>query len=362
MPDVTITADILDRAPGPALSTTSDMPILPAEEAPPNVPEIPAEPPAPDTPEGDEGETGAEGEAEAAGEEQPLVAPPKPKRIGPVQQRLNELTTERKVEAARREAAEAYALKLEKLLDDALSNKEQKPSDAPPPPAEEPRPLREVFDTPEAYDEALIEWAATRAQQRAEAQREIQAKAARETAERDAAERSTQQGYTAIVDAHMARRAAFAAKTPDYAEVAESDAVRISMPMGLAIMQNEDGPAVAYYLGQHPEVAEKIAAMVVPGQVFPAGNPMAGQAVPDTQRQLVEMGKVFAIVAGQAALPTPAPPPPPAPINPIRRGNATATTKTLEEIGNEGSMEDYASVRMKQLQAERRPSGFGRVN
>ncbi len=130
-----ITADILDRAPGPALTATSDMPVpdAPSQEPAANVAEAaPAPEPVSEAPaaEGEEGEAGPEGEAEAAGESAEPVEPPRPpKRIGPVQQRVNELTAERKVEAAKREAAEAHALRLEKLLADALANKETKPAE-----------------------------------------------------------------------------------------------------------------------------------------------------------------------------------------------------------------------------------------
>lgn len=396
-----ITADILDRAAGPALTASSDMPVLeaPQQEAladatPPPVAEsaaAPAEPVAEPSPgeaasaEGGEGEAGAEGEAEAAGEGEPPpppVEPPKPKRIGPVQQRVNELTAERRIEAAKREAAEAHALRLEELLAKALADKqsqpEAQPEAPPPPPIEEPRPMREAFDTPEAYDEALIEWSATRAQQRADHRRAVEAQtqkvadqAKKEADDKAAAEQASQANFKALQDSHMARRATALERLPDYAEVAERDDLKISMPMGLAIMQNDGGPDVAYYLGQHPEVADRIAAMVLPGQVFPPGNPMAGQPVPDVQRQLIEMGKVFAIVAAEqaaavaATAPPPAPlppvtPPPPAPINPIRRGTAPAVTRTLEEIGNEGSMEEYAAARMRTIQEERDPTFLAR--
>ncbi len=352
---VVITADILTQNPGPALSATSDMPVLASVEEAENTD---AAPPAPEgseaaaeTPaaEGEGGETGAEdegGEAAAAVEGDKPTAKPKPG----INERFSTLTEQRK-------AAEARADRLERLLEQALTRipaaqpAEEPAVVAPPPPAAEPRPQRETFDSPDAYDEALIEWSTKRSLQIARAEQEVHTRAEREAAERQRQTTEQTRSLQTIQEAHATRRAAAIEARPDYVEVAERDDLRISMPMAMAIMESEDGPDAALYLGEHPDLAEKISGMVVPGQVFPAGHAFAGQPVPDVNRQMIEMGKVFAAVAKPETPATPEPPPPPRPINPIRRGNNAAVTRTLAELGNDGTMEEYAARRLAELRA-----------
>lgn len=55
------------------------------------------------------------------------------------------------------------------------------------------------------------------------------------------------------------RQAEFAAKTPDYEEKAFY--APISKEVAQIVMDLEKGPAVAYYLGQHPDEAREISAM-----------------------------------------------------------------------------------------------------
>ena len=130
-----------------------------------------------------------------------------------------------------------------------------------------------------------------------------------------------------------------------FAEVAEQDGLQISLPMARAIMMEDNGPAVAYHLGQNPEEAARIA------------------AIPDPLRQTVEMGKIFAALAPateprQQAQPSKAPPP----VNPLRRSASPAVAKTLREIGDDpDGMAAYAAERLPQLRSERLPGGtFGR--
>jgi hypothetical protein len=354
----TMTADILDRPPGPALSTTSDMPRIEPDPPPPE-PEQEAEPEAVEA---------TEEAPETPAEDAPPAAEPdaKPRPKSGINERFSDLTAARKAAEAQLAAERESRLRTEQLLAEALARipKPETPSEpvATPPPVVEPRPVREAFDTPEAYDEALIEWSTSRVADRLEAERATHERAVRETTEREAAEKAQNDGMQTIRDAYTERRTKALEAMPDYAEVAEGNHWNPSLPMGLAIMQSEDGPAAAYYLGKHPEEAKRIADMVVPGQYFPAGNPMEGLPVPDVQRQLIEMGKVFATVAAEAAPPpTPKTPPPPKPISPLRSGNNGAVPKTLEEIGAEGTMEEYAALRMPVLQSQRRASGvFGR--
>jgi hypothetical protein len=365
-----ITADILDQDPAPALSSTSDMPIAGEAEAPATPPaavegeaseQAEGEQPAAETPaaEGEDGETGEAGEETPAEQVAEGEKPPQ-KRPG-INERFSKLTHDRDVAAAEAKAERSRAEAAERALQEALTRIPKADEPISPPP--EPRPVRETFDTPEQYDEALIEWSTKRALDVARVEQAQHTRAQEEEAARTSAEQARTREISATQTAHADRVAAAKEKWSDYEEVAERDDLPITLPMATAIIESEDGPAAAYYLGQHPDVARRIAALVVPGQVFPAGHQFAGQPIPDIGRQLLEMGKVFAAVE-QPAAPTsrPEPKPLPAPMTPVRRGGGAAVLRTLEELGDDngpGAMDNYAARRMPELQAERRPGVFG---
>jgi hypothetical protein len=404
-----ITADILTPRSGPALSTTSDMPTFdaPASDtvlAPPAPPVSastadvnaladPDAPPAPEPAEplisADPVEPAPDADAEPAAEPtvvEPTASEPTQRHGRPtLQERINDLTAARRAAEALVESEKARAELAERLVEEMLG-RVPKPQDAAPPTLPPtpppvldpepttPRPQRENFDAPDTYDEALLAWAAERSAWRIK--RDIQVSQAEQEqhqrAEREATERATQQQTIAqreqeIENTYQARVNTIVELHPDFNEVVGAADLPISFPVAAAIKQSEDGPAVAYHLGKNPELARKIAAMVVPGQVFPQGHPLAGQPVPDAQRQLIELGKVFAAVAAppapavaEAVTSPPAPiPPPPAPITPLRRGNQAAVARSIEEIGNaDDGMEEYARIRTEQLQDERRRTGL----
>lgn len=371
MPEVVITADILEQRPSPALSATSDFPgaETPAPEPAPEPANAPKSAPEGETPATEEAPAeGAESEAEPQGEGEQANAAAEPvasKKPG-INERFADLTKQREEARAEAKSANDRAVRLEenqRRLEETVSDLTKKLAPPEPPPiVAQPRPVREAFDTPDAYDDALVAWGkneAKREQQIAQTEQDQHAKSQKETEDRAAAERTTAEIFTSVQTAHNARRTAALEKMPDYAEVAERDDLQISLPMATAIMQSDDGPAAAYYLGKNPEIAAKIAGMVVPGETFPAGHPFAGHPVPDHARQLIEMGKVFAAVAQPEVEAKPDPKPLPAPITPLRRGSNSAVTKSLEEIGNEGTMDDYAAKRMPTLRAERSPGFFG---
>ena len=220
----------------------------------------------------------------------------------------------------------------------------------PEPPAEPtptPRPRRQDFIDPDEYDTAVDEWNGARVRQliaQNNADVEAREKATRERLVAEDHARQNEERIRTVVDTWNQRRTAFMAEHPDFAEVAEADGVTITVPMRDALLDDENGPAAAYYLGQHPEEATRIAAL---GPV----------------RQIAEMGKIFATLA-QPATPKPRPPSAPAPVAPLRRSNQAAVNRTLEEIGDDpDGMAEYASKRLPALQSERRPGGvFGRPN
>lgn len=331
--------DIIDPVGGPALSATTDAVVIspdPAPEPPPVDPPQEAEPDAPaeeaSAPEGEE-DAAPEGEAEPA---------PQPQRG--INRRFSELTAEKKVEQAKREAAEAHAARLEALLAEALAKQNQPPAQEtkPEPPAVEPlppRPQRHQFDDPDAYDAAIDSWNDARMQRTIDvrlAEQEQHAKAEREAAERETQQRQQQEQALTLDQAYAERVATTTEKYPDYSAVVEAPVEQGGPPfndvMAFAIKQSEVGPDVAYHLASHREELSRIAAL-------PPGL------------QLIEIGKLSATFTSETPPPAPRATPPraPAPVNPIRRSNGPAVTRTLNDLGNEGSMEEYAAARQKQM-------------
>ena len=197
--------------------------------------------------------------------------------------------------------------------------------------APDPRPTRDGFDTPDAYETALTEWGVREGQRKAtqaaaEERKAAETKAAEER--REVARKAGETELAKLAETWQARRAKAIEARPDYAAVAESDAVTISQPMAHAIMSVENGPDIAYHLGQHPDVAARIAGLANVGM------------------QILEIGKLSAKLA---ATPDRRPPPPP-PLDPISGVNARADTSDREP-----SMEEYAAKRTAEIRASRRP-------
>lgn len=287
---------------------------------------------APDAGEGQKPEPD-QGSAEPSPEPKPDAG------YSPLEKRMFELRSKAREAEARAAAAERALAAIE------AAKAEPKPE---PPPTELVRPERAQFDTPEEYEAALTEWASERAVRRAMAEFQKQDAERRQRTEREAAEEKTREEVKRVSTEWEKRRGEFAAQVPDYEEVAEAEDVPISEAMGRAILTSEDGPAIAYYLGKNPEEAKRIAAMVVPGAVYPRGHQFAGYPVADFQRQLFEMGKISAKIAAEAASGAKKPSAAPNPIKPVRPSGA-ATRKTLDELAQdpEAYARDFAE-RQKQ--------------
>lgn len=149
----------------------------------------------------------------------------------------------------------------------------------------DPRPIREKFDTPDKYDDALIEWSARHATRTAEAEL-----AKTRTAEIDAQKaQDAQRQNDKLVAEWNERKAVFMKDHPDFEDVAESDDVKITMSMSYAILNDEAGPALAYFLGENHDEAERIS------KLSPA-------------RQATELGRIAArLTAKPVSTPKPAP-------------------------------------------------------
>lgn len=235
-------------------------------------------------------------------------------------------TAQEAAEALQKELAELRAAKVEV----------PKPAEPVVEAAPDPKPTRETFDDPDAYDTALTEWGVREGERKAAAKLAEEKTAAEAEAARVAAEalRTEQEAQVAKLNADwQTKRTQAVEKYPDYAAVVEAEGLKISDPMAAAIMLAENGTDIAYHLGQNPDDAARIAAMP---------NPMA---------QLIEIGRLSATLA--------APPrraPRPRPIEPIDAGAARADTSEVEP-----DMNTYAERRMAELR-KARPPFFGASN
>lgn len=311
----------------PALSATSDAPVTPAAAAP--------EPKAEDTTKvaPAEGETGGENtevtETETGeGESEPAkTAKPKEELPAYAKREITKARNQKREADTARVAMEARANEAQANLKKALDLVEKltgesavvarKTSEA-----EDPRPKRETFDNPDAYDTALVEWAGRVAAQAATAKSEALAEESRTKEKNETEQREIQARNKETVEAFAKRKDAFAEDHPDYADVAESDDLQISIPMAQVIMQDEDGPAIAYYLGQNPDEAERISKLSPP-------------------KAASELGRIAARLNAKPAVSTK-----PAPIKPLKSGDAPASAR---KSPNDMTMEEYAAHRKSSL-------------
>lgn len=236
--------DVLDPSTGPALSATSDMPVIDVANALPDEPVD--KPPEQTQPE----PTSAEPEGEADGE------PPEKETAGEGDRTPPAIKAQisRARNAAR--AAEQRNAELQAMLQQALQGiaeltKKPEPT----------RPLREHFNSPEAYDEALMTYAAAGAAEKAKAEAQVEQ------------QRQLQESRLQTVrDTYVERAQAFAEDHPDYHDLVDADDVGFTLPMTAAIAESEDGPAVAYHLAQHPEQMARIAKLTPAQQVYEIGK------------------------------------------------------------------------------------------
>lgn len=337
MADDTVTAE----APvfqGPALSATSDAPVVEKPATPPEV-NTEVNKAADTAPKADDGaneiadaenaeaetDTGSddtgqteESTVEETGKAAKAEIPPYAKR------EITKARNQKRDAEARTAAAEDRAKAAEARLDLAL--KAEADGDAKPKVADTPRPKRDTFDNPDAYDDALVTWAADNAARKATA--EVEAKAATRTAEAEQARKTEEQQkrVTERVTSWQDKRTAFMKDHPDFEDVAESDDVKISPAMTELLLEADNGPELAYALGKDPELSAKIASL------SPA-------------KAALEMGKFAASVEAAKKPKVSKTPPPAKPIG----SRANAGQKSPDEM----SMDEYAAMRTPQILAER---------
>lgn len=195
---------------------------------------------------------------------------------------------------------------------------------------EAPRPRRDGFDTPDAYETALLEWHGKQVQADTLKSAEAQAKEAATKAQREAEQSAANTRWTELQTAHMDRRAKALEAYPDYEAVAEADDVRIAEPGALAIMALDNGPDVTYWLGQNKPDAERIAGLAPIQQAIEMGRISA-------RLEAAKAAKAAASVSRQQA-----------PMKPVGNNQAAAPRSRTEL-----NMEAYAAVRLPELRAER---------
>lgn len=294
-PAVTGTAADLAPLDQPAVVPETPAPDAPAEPVEPTVPDTPARPTAAD--------------------------------------RIHELTAARRAERQAREAAERQNRELRETLDRMNATLERLAPATPAvtAPTETARPQRQDFDDPDAYQVALTDWATERHTRRIAAEFEKREDDRRREAEAAAARQRQEEQQRTVHQGYQTRRADFMKEHPDYIEVAENETTPASGPMLQVLLTHDQGPAMAYWLGQNQDEAARIANL------------------PDPAMQLVEMGMIAASLRRPAAQPVN---PRPAPIVPIR-STGSAAPRSINDM----SMEEIDQMYKNEMIAKAKSGG-----
>lgn len=308
------TLDLLG-AKAPALSATSDMPVI--ETKPDASPEKAAEA-EPPKPEAEDGEAELSEESATSATETP--GQPAPRGVG---KKIAELVKQRE-EAVRRENAERE----EKLRLLAIIEASKKPTE----PDDEPvKPVKADFPDPDAWDEVLMQYAEAKASWTAK--KEVQV--LRDEEQKKAQDSAIAEGQKIALESYNSRKDKVKEKYADFEEVANSPDVKVSMPVAHAIIHSEMGPELQYYLGKNPQEAERLTSMTV-RQFNPQTRTM--DTVPDVARQLLELGLIVGkINAPKAQAPISNAP---KPLKPLKGGDSQPA-KSLQEM----SMDEYEKAR-----------------
>lgn len=171
------------------------------------------------------------------------------------------------------------------------------------------------FRSVDEYMEAKTEWLIS---QKLEQRQQLE--------QRKAEEQNTKE----VFDAYNQRVAEVEAEHDDFKEVVGRQDIQIPQSVQLAIFEMENGPEVAYYLGQNPEECEKLCEM----------SPF---------RAVIEIGRIADKITGPAsAAPAKQKTNPPPPIRPVG-GNASTSSVPLDQL----SPVDYIKVRRQQIREKR---------
>lgn len=183
----------------------------------------------------------------------------------------------------------------------------KKPEEAKP--EENPRPKRDDFKSNEEYEDALLAWGTERA---------LSEKAMREAQESET--KRLQTNY----DNYRAQVEELKEEHDDWDEVVGQD-IPMHTGVQLAIMEQENGARVTYYLGTHPEYADKLFKMSPLSAVMEVGRLSAKLAA--------ESGKPGSTVTRGASTTQPRPKVP-APIRPVSSSATSPSTSARDAAAN----------------------------
>lgn len=321
-------------APYPAHSTTSDKP-TPTAAVPAAEPVV-GEPTAADL-----------AAAALLGDDTPgdvpgsAAVPKPPKRAAP--SKADRELTELRAQFARLEGLVATAA-VPAAISPAPEAPEPKPIPAPV------RPKRADFDDPDAYDvavdayvDARIEWKTAQAATETEAQRarrESEATAARAATEADEGNRRIAEAWSEKVEETKERLGA-----DDFDAVAFSDKTPMTMPMVHAIVESDNGPEIAYWLGQHPDEATRIAALRSPVQQALAIGRIEAAFAGDDAPPAAVVPAATVVPAVEPALTAPRAAASPRPIRPVRPQSAAAAAPSDEQTSEARIAKRVAELR-----------------
>ena len=255
--------------------------------------------------------------------------------------RLSQRTRERNEE---RERADRLAGLLEKAIDklgdkpggDAPANDNA----APPPPPEQPdpRPRRDQFDDPDAYDEAVDSW--NHRQSAKLVQRELARQEQERTAkqQREETEQRQRDSHAQAVTRWNSEAEKLRADPAfeDFDDLLHDQTVPISAPLSAMLLSLDNGPRLFVELARNKAEAERISRLVLDPRA-PGFNPNAA---------LLELGRISERLASRRPQVSKSPPP----IKPV--GNSA---RAVPKSPNEESMEEYGARRERELNAQRRP-------
>lgn len=192
-----------------------------------------------------------------------------PKAKG-VQKRIDELTANWRNTERDRDEWRRLAQQLMEEREREGQPQGQAQGQAPEPPA---KPAPDNYSDYDSYLEALAEWKADqRLQSHLSEQQQRQQQEAQQQTQRER------------VQAFQQKAQEFAQQHPDFESVAMSPSVPITQSMFEVIIDSEQGPEIAYHLGQHPDTAQKIARMNATAAAREIGKLEAQLSIPAKPR------------------------------------------------------------------------------
>jgi hypothetical protein len=197
------------------------------------------------------------------------------------------------------------------------------------------------FETFEEYTKAAARWAARDERRKIEADR----RAEQEWAWKQEQERRQVANEDTVRSLHFARVDAFREQTPDFDAVIDTaENIKLPPPMEAVILHEDMGPALMYYLAQHPDQCDQIARMA-PGPQFVAMGKIMSQleAQVSTGQSLSDnaTAKPRASAPRRSALPPP--------VSTVGAGAAKSTV-SLDEL----PYEQYREIRNREEAARMR--------